>query len=96
MNGFTIMADDYRELVKQGKIKEEDAIREIKVYDFLGSCDQSDFYRLIDSSAFNEIIKAFCKKAMKNVGLERESISKAMAELEWLFDTTTCRDVCEK
>lgn len=35
MNGYEMMADSYRQLVKQGKIDKETADREIRVYDFL-------------------------------------------------------------
>lgn len=96
MNGYTALANSYRKLMEQGKIKEEDAKREIAVYDFLGTCDQSDFYRMIDSSAFNDIIRIFCKKSMENANLNEKSIASVMKELEWLFDTKICREVCEE
>lgn len=32
MNGYEMMADSYRQLVKQGKIDKETADREIRVY----------------------------------------------------------------
>ena len=37
MNGYEMMADSYRQLVKQGKIDKETADREIRVYDFLAT-----------------------------------------------------------
>ena len=61
MNGYEMMADSYRQLVKQGKIDKETADREIRVYDFLATCDSDDLCRMVDSSAFNDIIRAYLK-----------------------------------
>lgn len=61
MNGYEMTADSYRQLVKQGKIDKETADREIRVYDFLATCDSDDLCRMVDSSAFNDIIRAYLK-----------------------------------
>ena len=55
MNGYEMMADSYRQLVKQGKIDKETADKEIRIYDFLATCDTEDICRMVDSSAFNDI-----------------------------------------
>ena len=65
MNGYTTMADSYRTLVKQGKIDKETADKEIRIYDFLATCDNDDFCRMVDSSAFNDIIRAYLKMAVQ-------------------------------
>ena len=44
MNGYEMMADSYRQLVKQGKIDKETADREIRVYDFLATCDSDEWW----------------------------------------------------
>ena len=59
MNGYEIMAASYRQMVKQGRIDKETADKEIRIYDFLATCDTEDICRMVDSSAFNDIIKAF-------------------------------------
>ena len=96
MNGFKMMADSYRALVKQGKLSESDAKREIEVYEFLATCSQDDFYRLVDSSAFNDIIKAFCRKALKCAKVDNDIEDRVMDELRWLFDTRSAKEVCEE
>lgn len=71
MNGYEMMADSYRQLVKQGKIDKETADREIRVYDFLATCDSDDLCRMVDSSAFNDIIRAYesLMNVVKAVGM---------------------------
>lgn len=93
MNGFTMMADSYRYLVKEGELTEEQAKRDIEIYDFLATCNQDDFCRMIDSSAFNDIIIAFLKKAMKGAELDKESEDRMLNELRYLFDGMTAKEV---
>lgn len=95
MNGFKLMADSYRQLVEQGKISEADAKREIEIYEFLAVCDTDDFYRMVNSSAFNDIIKAYCQKALRNAEVDEETEKKVMSELRWLFDSMGAEKVCE-
>ena len=60
------MADSYKKLVEQGKINKEEAEKEIRIYEFLATCDTDDFCIMVDSSAFNDIIRGFIKMAVKN------------------------------
>ena len=95
MNGFKSMADSYRTLVEQGKISQADAERDIVTYDFLATCKQDDFYRLFNSGAFNDIVKAYVRKALEGAGVDNETTSKVMEELRWLFDTKQAREIGE-
>lgn len=95
MNGFKMMADSYRTLAKQGKISQKDADEEIVVYDFLATCRQADFYRLVDSSAFNDIMKAYMRKALQCADVDKETTDRVMNEIRWLFDTKQAREICE-
>ena len=95
MNGFEMIAEQYKELLKQEKIDEQTANKEIRVYEFLATCKQEDFYRLVDSGAFNDIMKAYMRKALQGAGVDNETTSKVMEELKWLFDTKQAREVCE-
>lgn len=73
MNGYEMMADSYRQLVKQGKIDKETADREIRVYDFLATCDSDDLCRMVDSSAFNDIIRAYLKMAVQSADIDEDA-----------------------
>ena len=95
MNGYEMMADSYRQLVKQGKIDKETADREIRVYDFLATCDSDDLCRMVDSSAFNDIIRAYLKMAVQSADIDEDAREKVVGQLRWLFDEKTATEVLE-
>lgn len=90
MNGFEIMADTYRKAGNEKKAR---------IYDFLGTCDQDDFYTLFDSTAFNEIAKDYMRAAVGRLidnGTIDEKQGRAVRnEYAFLFDEKQAREVYE-
>lgn len=66
MNGFTIMANSYRNLMNEGTI---------------------------DSSAFNDIIRAFLKMAVTNADIDEDAKGKVINQLRWIFDQKQAKEV---
>ena len=95
MNGYEMMADSYRQLMKQGRIEKETADKEIRIYDFLATCDSDDLCRMVDSSAFNDIIRAYLKMAVQSADIDEDAREKVVGQLRWLFDEKTAKQVLE-
>ena len=93
MNGYTLMAESYKKMVEAGKIEKEVADKEIRIYDFLATCDEDDLFRLVDSGAFNDIIKAYITFAIKNADIKEKDKTKALAQTHWVFDAKTSKEV---
>ncbi len=65
INGFSIIKQSYQTMLEQGKISEAEAKKNIRVYEFLESCDRDDFCIISDSSALNDIINGYCEIAIE-------------------------------
>jgi hypothetical protein len=95
MNGYKMMADSYKMLVEQGKIDSETAEKEIRIFDFLATCDTDDICRLVNSSAFNDIIRAYCRLAVKNADIGDKEQEKVIDQLRWIFDEKSAKEVLQ-
>ena len=84
MNGYEMMAESYRQLVKHGEIDKETADKEIRIYDFLATCDTEDICRMVDSSAFNDISERLSKWRLKTQTLTRT------VETRWSDSSVGC------
>ena len=95
MNGFQIMAESYRKVAAEGSPEAEALEKKAHIYDFLSECDQEDLYNMIDSSAFNDIIREFFRLSLKNAGFDEEDRTRVLNELRFIFSEKTATEVCE-
>ena len=96
MNGFKMLADSYRKAAAEGKLAQEQADKECKVLDFLATCNEDDFYRLFDSSVFNEIMMSYVRRAVNNVSeLSDEQRMAVRNEVNMLLSECTAKEICE-
>lgn len=88
-----MMADSYKSLLRQGKINKEEAEKGIRIYEFLATCDADDFCRMVDSSAFNDIIMSFLEMAVEKSGIDEMDQEKVKNQLRWIFDEKLAKEV---
>lgn len=93
MNDFKLMAESYKKLMNDGKIDKIEAQKEIRIYEFLASCNKDDFCRMIDSGVFNDIIRAYLEMTVNNTDLDEESKNKVTSQLRWIFDEKQAKEV---
>lgn len=81
--------------MNDGTIDKDSAEKSIRIYEFLATCDKDDLCQMVDSSAFNDIIRAFLKMAVVNAELEEEQQDKVLNQLRWIFDEKSAKEVLE-
>ncbi|PBG42438.1 hypothetical protein BGU93_19340 [Clostridioides difficile] len=87
------MADRYRKLVEDGELDKEVADKESRIYDFLATSDSDDLCRMVDSSAFNDIIRDYLKMAVQNADSDEDGREKVVGQLRWMFDEKNATEV---
>ena len=89
MNGYTLLAESYKKLLlsDKGQTDKADLQRKIDALEALADADDGKIYALFDTSAFNDIVKGYAKKALDNLGTEKEERQKIINEIAFLFDT---------
>lgn len=99
MNGFSMLADSYRRAAEEGKVTKEYADKECKALDFLATCDEDDFYHLFDSSAFNEIMMSYIRRAVKELAdeevIDDEQGIAVRNRVNILLSEKTAKEICE-
>ena len=94
MNGFKLQADAIRKVVERDDDCDKEAmLSKAKVYDILSELTQDQIYELYNSSAFNDVTKAYAKRAMETVGLDEEQISDVLQEIKYLHDTVSAGEI---
>ena len=97
INGFSILADSYKRMIEEDsdatEQEKEDIKKQIRIYEFLATCDTGDFCTLVDSSAFNSIIKAYLHMALVNSNVDDNTQRQVMLELNRTLDEVQAIDV---
>ncbi len=97
MNGYKIMSESYMKAANTGTISREEAEKKIRVFDFLAACDNDDIYTLFNSSAFNEIVKAYVSRIADDMITENIIIEEIATEMRdcigWLLDGVSAEEI---
>lgn len=65
----------------------------IEIELFLSKQTQAGICALFNTGIFNEICKGYCRKAMENCQLDKETADRVMSALGFAFDTCTAAQV---
>lgn len=100
INGFSILADSYKRMIEDdanATEQEQETIRkQIRIYEFLATCDTDDFCTLVDSSAFNSIFKAYIKTALVNANVDDNTQRQVLQEINRTLDEVQAIDVLKE
>ena len=97
MNGYSLMAESYAKASIEGKIPQDEATKKVKVFSFLASCDQDDIFTLFDSTAFNEVVMSYIRKAVAELvdedTLTDEEARAVRNRVRTLFSEKTAQEI---
>ncbi|PBG46547.1 hypothetical protein BGU93_18560 [Clostridioides difficile] len=86
------MADSYRKLVEAGELDKEVADKEIRIYDFLATCDSDDLCRMVVSSAFHDVLRAYLKQSVPPADIHVDASATEVCQPRSQFADTTTRE----
>lgn len=97
MDGFKMQVEGYKQYLKQKPDLDEATKEHLKkqiraLTPFIGTTEE-DRQLMFDSGAFNDICKAYFRKAMKNCGVPRDTMESVMSEFKWLLDTCSAEGI---
>lgn len=98
MNGFIFMSQQYKGFAKRetDEQKKQEYERLSCMYDMLASVTSQDLFRMIDSGAFNQIIKGYALLAADYISQSRDHTkaeAKELAEaMRFLFENVNAED----
>jgi hypothetical protein len=84
LNGYRSLAEAYRKLGED---------RKAEILDFIAGCTEEDLYTIVDSTALNEVIKAYSHAAAVNAGFDIEQRGELATALRYALDEQTAADV---
>lgn len=97
MNGFSVMAESYAKAGLQGTISQEESTKKVRIFDFLSTCNEEDFCTLFDSTAFNEIVMCYVRRAVLELVnedvLNDEQARVVRNRVNTLFSEQTAMDI---
>lgn len=87
MNGFTLLADNYRKFLENETDKRiiTETEKKIKTLDFLATCDTKEKCFLFDSSAFNEIFLGYTDNVINDLLEAGELTPEQASKIKYSF-----------
>lgn len=87
MVGLQLLRQSVEKILSEGgDIDRQELEQKLKVYSACENFTQEDSYILFNSGIYNDIVTAYCEKALQNVGLS-DRAGEVRQELHTLLDT---------
>lgn len=72
-------------------------LRKAKVFELLAKCDSDDeIFEIFDTGTFNQVVIAYCERAMKNCEVDNYVVDRVIGELKRLLDNYKAREIFKR
>lgn len=99
MDGYKMQADAYEEVLQKKKDLDpavtEDLKSKIKAFKALEGTTDKDRANIFNTGAFNDITKAYFKKAMEGTEIDQDTITAVLDEYKYLLDTVSAAEIMQ-
>ena len=98
MNEYKMQIEMYRQVLASDRTNiDRDCIEaEIRALEPFAERTEQEIAKMFNCGAFNDILKAYCRKAMQNCNVNSETVSNVMNEVKWLLDTVSANEIIEQ
>lgn len=100
MNDYRILMDSYQQLLtrcdEKGTIDKKAVEENIKALEPFAERTREEILYMFDSGAYNDVLKAYCKVAMEDCGVEPEKIMEVLDQIRWLLDTVRANEILKR
>lgn len=98
MNSYQMHIDAYKQVLASDRTDiDRDYIKaEIRALEPFAERTEEERIQMFNSGAFNDVLKAYCRKAMQNCNVDSETISNVMNEVKWLLDTVSANEIIKQ
>lgn len=99
MDGYKMQAEAYEEVLQKKKdldpLVVADLQSKIKAFKALEGTEEKDRANIFNTGAFNDITKAYFKKAMEGAELDQDTITAVLDEYKYLLDTVSASEIMQ-
>ncbi len=100
MNGYELLSMGYKNILENQKSElDKESVREleskIKILEFFSECNIKDFCAMVDTSAFNEIIRAYVRFVI-DIPMDNKTIKILNERLRKMFNEVNASKVLKK
>lgn len=96
MNGFRLLADSYKKRLQQSELSADERATieaHIEALEVVADKSEQQLCDIFSTGAFNEILKAYCRRALSDCEVGEDTTKEVMEQIKWLLDSENCYDL---